>query len=98
MMPVEAFHPWEFIAEELEERGWTKDDLAERMGDCHPPEVHRLALDLYEEIRTTDIVVDQGMAKSLALAFGTSEVFWLNLHQMWRDWEIARLSREEHGK
>lgn len=90
-MAAEAIHPWEFIAEELEERGWTKDDLAARMGDCHSWDVHRLALDLYEEVRTPDVVVTGGMAESLALAFGTSVEFWVNLHEQWR----SQISREE---
>lgn len=82
-MVAEVFHPWEFIAEELEERGWTKDDLAARMGDTHSFEVHRLALDLYEAVRTHDVVMGP-MAECLARAFGTSAEFWTNLHEQWR--------------
>ena len=43
-----AEHVWEFIAEELEARGWTVWDLAARMSDKHPIEVHVLALELLE--------------------------------------------------
>lgn len=97
-MVAEAFHPWEFIAEELEERGWTKDDLAARMGDSYSSDVHRLALDIYEAVRDPDIDVRGSMAESLSLAFGTSAEFWVNLHEQWRTWAKAQASREDGGE
>jgi hypothetical protein len=46
--PAEAFHPSEFITEEMEARGWDRDELARRMGGGFA--VTRLALDLYLDV------------------------------------------------
>lgn len=80
-MSKTAFHVWEFIEEELEARGWTKHDLAARMGDSHPVDVHYLALDFLEASKDMpDMNITVGTcARCLGLAFGTSAEFWTNL-------------------
>ena len=63
--PAEVFPPGDFIKEELEERGWTQDDLAAIMG---------------KHIRTVNELVGgkrsvtPGTAKALAAALGTTSV------------------------
>ena len=87
--PAEVFPPGAFLREELEDRGWTQDDLAAITGK-HVRTVH----DLIAGKRG----VTPETAKSLAAALGTSAQFWLNLdsaYQLWRSepddsGEIAR--------
>jgi plasmid maintenance system antidote protein VapI len=83
---MKPYHVWDFIAEELEARGWTLHDLAERMGDTHSTDVHYLSLEFLEASKDmTDVAVTmRTMAPALALAFGTSAEFWTNLHDQWK--------------
>ena len=77
--PAEAFPPGDFLKEELEERGWTQDDLAAVMG---------------RNIRTVnEIVVGKRSitpetAEGLAAALGTSPEFWLNLESAYQLWRV----------
>ena len=76
--PAEAFPPGDFLREELEERGWTQDDLAAIMGK-HVRTVHDLVVGKRGVTPET--------ANSLAAALGTNAQFWLNLdsaYQLWR--------------
>lgn len=66
----EAFHPGEHLRDELEARGWTQVELAERMG--RPA---RLVNDLCQERRS----VSAETALDLARALGGPAKFWLNL-------------------
>ena len=78
MIPAEAWHPWEFVVEELQERGWTLDDLAARMGGEF--EVNRLTLDFLEHSKEElGIVMGIETSEALGRAFGTSPEFWMNL-------------------
>ena len=90
--PAEVFPPGEFLREELEERGWTQDDLAAITGK-HVRTVH----DLIAGKRG----VTPETAKSLAAALGTSAQFWLNLdsaYQLWRSEsdESDEIARRAH--
>lgn len=80
---AQVFHPWDFIAEELECRDWTVDELAMRMGGDFA--VTRLSLD-FLETREPGIVIGEESAAALGRAFGTSPEFWLNLDKQWHDW------------
>ena len=82
--PAEMFHPSEFIEEEMAARGWSRRDLAERMGGdvC----VNHCALDLYCETRHPEMLLGVNIAEGLAAAFGTSAGLWLNLDKSWREW------------
>jgi plasmid maintenance system antidote protein VapI len=82
-LDAEVFHVWEFIEEELAERGWTIEDLAARMGPSHPTEVHLLALELLRDYREPDVKIEGSMANSLSHAFGTSPDLFVNLHANW---------------
>ena len=90
--PAEAFPPGDFLKEELEERGWTQDDLAAIMG---------------KQVRTVnELVVGKrsvtpGTAKSLAAALGTTAQFWLNLDSAYKLWrsksdESDEVARRAH--
>ena len=69
-IPAEVFAPGEFLAEELEARGWSQVELAEILG--RPPR-------LISEIIAAKRAVTPETAKGLAAAFGTSAQFWMNL-------------------
>ena len=79
-----AFHPSEFIAEELEARGWSRIDLAVRMGGDASKNL--LVWDLYCEVGPTDPRMQLGAetARQIGDAFGVSPELFLNLEAAWR--------------
>jgi HTH-type transcriptional regulator / antitoxin HigA len=74
-IPAEVFPPGEYIKEELEERGWTQNDLAEVLGR---------PIQLVNEVILDKRGVTPETAKGLAAAFGTSAQLWLNLDAAWQ--------------
>jgi plasmid maintenance system antidote protein VapI len=81
-MPAEVFHPSEFIRDEMDARGWTRDDLALRMGGDFA--INRVGLELYFEAGPTEPDLLIGDGKDFARAFGVSAEFFLNLERAWR--------------
>lgn len=79
VISAEPFAPGEIIQRELDARGWTPDDLAEMMGRTRQ-HVNRLL-----QARTA-VTVDT--AEELAVAFGTSAEFWMNLQT---SYELAKV-------
>jgi len=73
--PAEVFPPGEFIREELEERGWTQEELSEILG--RSPR-------LVNEIIMGKRGITPGTANALGAAFGTSAQLWMNLESMYR--------------
>lgn len=71
---AEAFPPGEFIEEELEERGWTQETLAEIMGVDR-----QIVSDVIGGRRRISIRT----ARRLGAAFGTSAEYWLNLQNLY---------------
>lgn len=90
--PAEVFPPGDFLKEELEERGWTQDDLAAIIG-----KTVRTVNELVGGKRS----VTPETAKALAAALGTTAQFWLNLDSAYKLWrsessdsdEVARRAR-----
>jgi plasmid maintenance system antidote protein VapI len=79
---TDAPHPSEFIFEELTARGWTVDELAEKMG--YDPLLAGLAIDMYLAVGPDEPGIRlAGMAGGLARAFGTSPELWTNLEAVW---------------
>lgn len=78
-------HPSELIQEELDERGWTRDDLALRMGGA--TSLNRLTLDMYFDVGPNEpnLLLGEETSRQLAKAFGVSPKFFLDLHSAWRD-------------
>ena len=77
--PAEVFPPGSFLREELEERGWTQEDLAAIMGK--------------DQRTVNEIVVGKRgvtpeSAKALAAALGTTPEFWLNLDSAYKLWRL----------
>lgn len=80
--PAWVFSVGSFIDGELMERGWTRRELAERMGD--DPDVNECALDLIIELEPLDVLLGKDMARGLERAFGVSAQFWLNIDDAWQ--------------
>jgi HTH-type transcriptional regulator/antitoxin HigA len=74
-MPAEVFPPGDFIREELEERGWTQEDLAEILGR---------SLRMVNEIIMGKRGITPDTANALGAAFGTSPQLWMNLESTYR--------------
>lgn len=73
--PAEVFPPGDFIREEMEERGWTQQDLAEILGKPLPT--------VNQILKGKKAIVVE-TAKRLGAAFGTSAQFWMNLETSFR--------------
>lgn len=74
MAKRQAFPPGEFIADEIEARGWSQVDLAKILGR---PFQH---VNLLVRGKRR---VNAPIASELAAAFGTSVELWLNLQASW---------------
>lgn len=83
LRPAWVFSAGSFIAEELSGRGWTRRELAERMGG--DVDVNHCALDLVIELESTEMELGEDMAAGLERAFGASAQFWLNADKAWRE-------------
>ncbi|PDT69232.1 addiction module antidote protein, HigA family [Bradyrhizobium ottawaense] len=89
--PAEVFPPGEFLADELEARGWTQTEFAEIIG-----RPQKLVNDIINAKRG----ITPETAADFAAAFGTSAQFWMNLETAWqlskvpaRDDSIARSAK-----
>ncbi len=90
-----AEHPSAYIAEEMETRGWSRADVANRMGvECCARNL--FALDLYLEAGPSfpSLRLGQDTADRLARAFDVSPDLFLNLEAAWLS---ARLRAADEG-
>lgn len=79
---AEAFHPFDFIDEECEGRGWTIERLAAEMpGD----DLFNLTLLRLYELRDPSHIPCSLLFDKLGVAFGTSWEIWRNLDRGWRE-------------
>ena len=74
-MLAEAFHPGEFVRDELVARGWTQGDLADVIGR---------PLRMVNELCNGKKRVTARTAVELGAAFGTSAILWMNLDSTYR--------------
>lgn len=74
MSKRQGFPPGEYLADELEARGWSQSDLAKVLGR---PFQH-VNLLINDKRR-----INPKIASELAAAFGTSSELWLNLQAAW---------------
>lgn len=81
-IPAEATHVSEFIQEELDARGWTRDQVYERLGydssDC-------LAFELIMDVHDKNILMDDKLSKGLGYVFTVDPDFFKRLHEAWRN-------------
>jgi HTH-type transcriptional regulator/antitoxin HigA len=81
--PAEVFPPGEFLREELGERGWSQQELADIMG--RPPR-------LISELISGKRAITPETAKGLAEAFGTSAEYWLSLEGQY---QLSKIKTED---
>ena len=84
-VPAEVFAPGEFLADELEARGWSQVELAEILG--RPPR-------LVSEIIAGKRAISPETAIGLSAAFGTSPQFWMNLET---SFQLSKAEIAEHA-
>lgn len=80
-LPAEAFHPAEFILEEMRARGWKLDDVAIRMGGDE--DMNALTLGLYLTVRLPGMRLGDKTAAALGCAFDVDAQYFLNLEAAW---------------
>jgi len=73
--PAQVFPPGDFVREEMEERGWTQQDLAEILGK---------PLATVNKILQGKKAVIAETARRLGAAFGTSAELWMNLESAYQ--------------
>lgn len=74
-------HVLDFIDEELKARGWSRRDLAERMGG--DADRNELSLQILE-LRDPNVFLGEESAAEIGHAFGTGTEIWVNLENTWR--------------
>jgi HTH-type transcriptional regulator/antitoxin HigA len=85
-MPARVVAPGQIISKELEARGWTQRDLAAIMGRPYQA---------INEIIKGSKQITPDTARELAVAFGTSIEFWINLEANYRLFLAAQEDKEK---
>ena len=67
-----AYSPGVFIVEEMNERGWTRKDMAEKSG---------LSFWRVTALAFAEVSLNEADAAGLSRAFGTGKTIWLNLEK-----------------
>ncbi len=81
-VPAEVFHISEMLQEEMDARGWTRDDVYERMGydstDC-------CTFDLLMDVKDKNMLMGPREAQSLCDAFSIPDpAFFIGVYEAWR--------------
>ena len=82
-IPVEAFHPGEFLLEEIEYRQLIKEDVAEQLGIL-PQQL--------SDICSGKQNITAQLALKLAETFSISAAYWMNLQAAWDMQEAQSLN------
>lgn len=79
-IPAEVFPPGEFLADELEARGWTQSEFAD---------IIRRPIKVVNEIIAGKKAITTDTAREFSAAFGTSPQYWMNLQTAYDLWKTA---------
>lgn len=79
-IPAEAFPPGEYLKDELEERGWTQEELASIIGR---------PTGLINQIILGKRGISPDTAREIGAALGTSAIYWMNLEAAYRLWQAG---------
>jgi HTH-type transcriptional regulator / antitoxin HigA len=85
-IPAEVFPPGEFLADELEARGWTQAEFAD---------IIRRPVKLVNEIIAGKKSITPETAREFAAALGTSPQYWLNLETAYQLWKTVPSASQE---
>ena len=92
-LPAEAFHVGEFIADEMEARGWSSRDLAERMGgEGRQVDIDQLAIEFTLAVAVSENqrgYLGRRTAEGLERARGVSAETGLRLDATWHAWKVG---------
>lgn len=75
LVPAQAFHPGEYVAEELKERGWSAERLSELSG---------LSVGYLRQLIAEKLPVTARTTLALGRAFGTGPCIWLSLQSQYQ--------------
>jgi plasmid maintenance system antidote protein VapI len=72
--PAEVFHPGVHLRNEMEARGWSTCELAQRGG---------FDAEYLFNLKNGKASINNLTSQMLGIVFGTSAEFWLNLQKQW---------------
>jgi len=81
---AEAFHPGEFLQDELEARNWSQVEFAE---------IIDRPVQFVNEVIAGKRGLTPETAKAFGAALGTSAEFWMNLDTAYQLWKSAPVSK-----
>jgi hypothetical protein len=96
-VPAQVFPLAQYLAEEMDERGWTAGDVGIRMGGKTLEEHGKniLVVDLLLAVTNDDrLVISPELYRELEAAFGVSEGFFERLDEGWRKYPERRVTFE----
>jgi len=88
-MFAEAFPPSDFLVEELTERGWTREQFAERLGR---------SITIADGLLENRVRIRPHTAAAIGRAFGTSAKMWMNLERAYDRNGAANRTTTGRGK
>jgi hypothetical protein len=85
VLPAEVFHPMDYLADELRERGWGLFDFAMRLANGNPEEFRkqRAMLDFYA-LRNPGIYSTAEDFANWERVLGIDAEFWMNCEVYWK--------------
>lgn len=81
-VPAQAIPTWEYIEDELNARGWTREELAIRMGG--DSRVNLCTMEFLEHLDDPRVKLGRRFAEGLSRAFGTGAEVWMNIDASYR--------------
>jgi hypothetical protein len=87
-VPAEVFPLAEYLADEMQARGWTAVDVARRMPGDYAINIGVVNLTL--AIQDDGLLFDGVSLQGLAAAFDVDPAFFANLHAVWLRYPNAR--------
>jgi plasmid maintenance system antidote protein VapI len=84
---AELSSPGAYVREELQDRGWSIQEFAERAD---------VSVDTVRKLIGTAMPMTPGLAAAVARAFGTDSALWMNLERNFRRWKTM-VQRNQGG-
>lgn len=82
--PAEAYHPGEFLMDELDARSWSAAELARR---CDVPK------EAIDRILASEVGYSVRIAERFQSALGSSAAYWMNQLRYYEQWSGKQLER-----